>query len=193
MMPYSITLSSLTTFDWFLVVVILVSTLAAFRRGLIKVLFSLAGVTAGILLASWNYHHVAEYLHRVIASSATANILAFVLILIAVTTLFTLAARLVQRTVSAIGLGFLDRLLGAVFGLARGLLLGVAALMLAAAFAPSSPWFSNSQLAPAFLSGAHAVSYVIPAHLQQKIASGATFLLHQGPVIFKSHTPANSM
>jgi membrane protein required for colicin V production len=85
MMPYSITLSSLTTFDWFLVVVILVSTLAAFRRGLIKVLFSLAGVTAGILLASWNYHHVAEYLHRVIASSATANILAFVLILIAVT------------------------------------------------------------------------------------------------------------
>ncbi len=53
--------------------------------------------------------------------------------------LCTLAAGLVRRTVKAVGLGLVDRLLGAAFGFIRGGLLGVAILMAISAFLPNSP------------------------------------------------------
>ena len=182
------TLSALTGFDWFLLALVLLSTLGAFRRGIVKVAFSLAGLVAGILVASWNYTALAARLSAYVASHEVANIVAFVILLVVVMALFSLAARLVRKTISAVGFGFLDRLLGAMFGLVRGLLLGVAAMMLVAAFVPQAEWLKNSLLAPYFLSGAHAVSFVVPEHFRQQIGSGATFLLQQTPVLFRPHT-----
>ncbi len=175
----SILLASLTSFDWFLVVILAFSTIAAFLRGFIKVLFSLAGLVAGILLASWNYPAVAERLHRYITSFAAAEVVAFALILVTVTLVFSLAARLVRRAVSLVGLGFLDRLFGAVFGLVRGILFGVAVMMAIAAFTPDSPWLHDSRLASYFLAGAHAVSFVVPEHFERQITTGTTHLLQQ--------------
>jgi len=43
--------AAFTPFDWFLVLVLVVSTLAAFQRGIIRVLLSLGGGVAGLLLA----------------------------------------------------------------------------------------------------------------------------------------------
>ena len=119
-----ITLASLTAFDWMLAAIVLVSTIAALMRGIVKVLFSLAGLVAGIVLASWNYLALAERLHKYLSSFAAAEVVAFLAILVVVTVVFSLAARLVRRGVSMVGLGFVDRLLGGAFGLARGLLLG---------------------------------------------------------------------
>ncbi len=44
-------------FDWFLMAILAYSTIMAFVRGILLELFSLGGLIAGILLASWNYHH----------------------------------------------------------------------------------------------------------------------------------------
>ena len=49
-------------FDWFLITILAYSTIMAFLRGIILELFSLGGLIAGILLASWNYTHVAAFL-----------------------------------------------------------------------------------------------------------------------------------
>ncbi len=62
--------AAFTGFDWLLIVIVLVSVVAAFRRGIIKVLFSLAGLVAGIVLASWNYPRLALWLHRWITSDS---------------------------------------------------------------------------------------------------------------------------
>ena len=64
-----------------------------------------------------------------------------------------LAGKLIRRTAHTIGLGFFDRLLGALFGLARGCLLGVAILTAATAFLPHSTRIANSRLTPYFLAG----------------------------------------
>jgi len=168
-------------FDCFLIAMLAFSTIMAFVRGIILELFSLGGLIAGILAASWNYNHVAAFLERLITTPATAQIVAFLFIVIVVMVLSTLLGRALNRTAHAIGLGFFDRLLGAVFGFARGCLFGVAILMAVAAFRPHSAWVENSRLTPYFLAGAHAVSFVVPHDLQQQILNGAQQLKHNAP------------
>jgi membrane protein required for colicin V production len=168
-------------FDCFLIAVLAYSTIMAFVRGIILELFSLGGLIAGILLASWNYKQVAIILGHLITTPATAEILAFLLIIVGVMVLCTLLGRALNRTAHAIGLGFFDRLLGALFGFARGWLLGVAILMAIAAFLPHSARIANSRLSSYFLAGAHAVSFVVPHDLQQQILNGAQQLKHNAP------------
>ncbi len=166
---------------------------AGFRRGIIRVLFSLAGLVAGILLGSWNYVRLAASLRRFISSDAAAQIIAFLAILFVVMLVFTLAGTLTRRTVAAVGLGMLDRLLGAAFGLVRGGLLGVAFLMAISAFLPDVPWLRKSELTPYFLAGSHAVSFVIPGRLQQEMAEGATHLLQQSPQLLRPRTATENL
>jgi membrane protein required for colicin V production len=168
-------------FDCFLIAMLAYSTVVAFLRGLILELFSVGGLIAGILLASWNYKHIAIILGHVITTPATAEIVAFLLIIIGVMVLSTLLGKALNRTAHAIGLGFFDRLLGALFGFARGCLFGVAILMAIAAFLPDSEWIANSRLSSYFLAGAHAVSFVVPHDLQQQILNGAQQLKHNAP------------
>jgi membrane protein required for colicin V production len=168
-------------FDWFLIAILAYSTVIAFMRGIILELFTLGGLIAGILFASWNYYRIAMYLERVVASPATAQIVAFLLIVIGVMVLSTLLGKALNRTAHAVGLGFFDRLLGAVFGLARGCLFAIAILMSVAAFRPHSTWVENSRLSPYFLEGVHAVSFVVPHDLQQQIINGALQLKHNAP------------
>lgn len=174
-------------FDWFLIAVLAYSTILAFARGLLLELFSLGGLITGILLASWNYRSVAPLLSRVITTPSIANIVAFLVIAIGVMILCSIAGKILHRTADAIGLGFFNRLLGAVFGFARGCLIGVVLMMAAAAFLPQTTWISNSYLAPYFLAGAHAVSFVVPHDLQQLILDGATQLKHNAPDWIKPH------
>jgi membrane protein required for colicin V production len=168
-------------FDCFLIAMLAFSTIMAFVRGIILELFSLGGLIAGILLASWNYKHAATILGRLITTPAIAEIVAFLLIIIGIMVLSALLGKALNRTAHAVGLGFFDRLLGALFGFGRGCLFGVAILMAIAAFLPHSAWIANSRLSSYFLAGAHAVSFVVPHDLQQQILNGAQQLKHNAP------------
>jgi membrane protein required for colicin V production len=176
-----VTAASLTVFDWVLIALLLYSVVRAFLRGFILEIFSLVGLIAGILLASWNYNALATKLLRWISPLTTAQIVAFLLIAGGVMVVCGLSGKLLRSTASAVGLGFVDRALGAGFGLARGCLIGVALMMVLAAFGPRAGWIANSQLAPYFLAGAHGVSFVVPHDLQKQISDGARQLKHISP------------
>jgi membrane protein required for colicin V production len=181
-------LTALNLFDWLLVAIMVYSTVAAFVRGFFREIFSLLGLAAGILLASWNYPQVAERLVGWLAIPfATAEIAAFLFIAIVVMVLCGLAGRVLATTARTIGLGFLDRVLGAGFGFARGFLLGAAVMLAAAAFVPQSAWLKKSQLSLYFLEGAHAVCFVVPTQLQERVRLGALDLKHSYPNWIKPH------
>jgi len=177
--------TSLTSFDWFLITLIAISVLLALRRGLVTVLFSLTGLIAGILLASWNYLHVAALLQPYFGHIVLTQVLTFVAILLIIQLGFILIGAIVKKSVHAVGLGFIDRAFGAVFGLFRGALFAAVILMILAAFVPDSPWIRSSRLAPYFFAGTHAVSFVVPETFSQRIASGANRLLAPA-----QHSPA---
>ena len=176
-------------FDWFLVVILAYSTITAFLRGIILELFSIGGLIAGILFASWNYSPVATLLSNTLGhlSQSTWSILSFLLIAIGIMVLAGLLGKLLRNTAHTIGLGFFDRLLGAFFGFGRGCLIAVALFMSAAAFLPQSTWVANSSLAPYFLGGVHAVSFVVPKDLQQQLLNGIAQLKHNAPDWIKRH------
>jgi membrane protein required for colicin V production len=172
-------------FDWLLIAILAYSTIVAFVRGIILELFSLGGLIAGILIASWNFNRLAVYLERLIGTRSIAEIVSFLLLLVGVMVLSALLGKALNHTAHAIGLGFFDRIIGAVFGFVRGCLFGVAVLMAIAAFLPHSTWIKNSQLSSYFLAGAHAVSFVVPYDLQQRILDGAAQLKHNAPYWIK--------
>ncbi|MDW5266737.1 MULTISPECIES: CvpA family protein [Acidobacteriaceae] len=178
---------NLNYFDWILIAILTWSTIMAFVRGLLLELFGLGGLIAGILLAAWNYPAVASVLGHVITEKAVANVVAFLFIAVVVMILCALVGKALHHTANAIGLGFFDRLLGAVFGYLRGCLLCVAILMAVTAFLPPTTAVAKSSLTPYFLAGAHAVSFVVPHDLRQLILNGAEQLKHTAPDWIKRH------
>jgi membrane protein required for colicin V production len=176
----------MSAFDWLLIAILAYSTIKAFLHGIILELLSLGGLIAGILLASWNYLRLAASIQRVVTTPPAARVVAFFLILAGVLVLSALLGKVLTRTVHAVGLGLFDRLLGAVFGFARGCLLDILVLAGIATFLPHSTWVRHSQLSSYFLSGAHAGSFVVPHDLQQQILSGAAQLKHSAPDWIKS-------
>ena len=175
-------------FDYFLIAGLAFSTIRAFFRGLVVEMLSLVGLVAGVLLAAWNYPLIASPLSRFITNPGVAKVVAFLIIVVSVMIIATLAGRMIHTAAHAIGLGFFNRLGGAAFGLARGWLAEVAILMAIMAFLPTAEWLKNSRLAPYFLDGAHAVSFVVPHDLEQLILDGATQLKHNAPDWIKPHS-----
>jgi len=177
----------MNSFDWLLIALLAYSTITAFMRGLLRELFTLGGLITGILLASYYHSWLAHRLGGFIPVP-TANVVAFLAIATGTMVASAILGKMLQSTADAIGLGFFDRMGGAGFGLVRGGLLGVAILMAAAAFVPQSAWVRNSQLAPYFLGGAHAVSFVVPRDLRQQIQEGASEIKHKAPDWIKPHS-----
>lgn len=153
-------------------------------------LFSLAGLIAGVLVASWNYLRFGDTLHRWVTSVPTAQIIAFLSILLGVWFVFAAIAGMVRKAVKAVGLGFADRMLGAAFGAVRGAFLCIAAMMALAAFVPDSGWVRKSVLAPYFLGGAHAVSFVVPPHFAGRVSDGARHLMKKNAEVLKHSAAA---
>jgi membrane protein required for colicin V production len=167
--------------DWLLAILLTYSVVRAVTRGFFQESFALGGLILGFLLACWFYSSLSLSLNGLINSPQLAQLAAFLLILAATMIIATLLGKLLRSTASAVGLGFLDRLLGALFGLLRGALLGVSLLLAVTAFLPSAPWVQNSLLAPYFLRAAHAVSFVMPSDLRQRLFEGLTRLKHTTP------------
>ena len=115
---------------WLDIVIVVTIGICAFIglvKGLIKAALSLAGLIIGIVLAGHYYHPFSEHL-TFIPNDTLAKIAAFLIILIGVMVLATLLARLLTWAASAIMLGWLNRLCGAILGVVLGLLLCSAVL-----------------------------------------------------------------
>jgi len=97
------------------------------------------------------------------------------------------AGRLLQRLLRTVGLGFFDRVLGMVFGFARGCLIAIAVLMVITTAVPQWGAVTNSELTPYLFAVSHDVSFLVPEYLQELMASGAFDLNHNSPVWINRH------
>jgi len=164
--------------DWLLALLLAYSVLRAAWRGLFQEAFALGGIVLGFLFACWFYRDAAVKLAGLINTPQLAQLAGFLLVLAATMVTATLLGKVLRSTASAVGLGFADRLLGALFGLLRGGVLGVSLLLAATAFLPAAPWIQTSFLAPYFLRAAHAVSFVMPSDLKRRLLDGLETIKH---------------
>jgi membrane protein required for colicin V production len=135
----------LTTIDWLLLGVLVVSVLAGLWRGLVFEVLSLLGWIAAYVAAQWFTPAVAVHVPFGTPGSALNHAAAFALTFIVALVLWGIAARLIRMLVGASPLSLFDRVLGAGFGLLRGLvlLLAVATAVAMTPAARSQAWRSS--------------------------------------------------
>jgi membrane protein required for colicin V production len=162
--------------DWIIVVVLLLSTLQAASEGLFVGLFSLGGVIAGLVLGCWEYDRLAPWFTPYVKSAGVANLAGFLAIFFGTVLLAGAAGRVTRWAVRQVGLGFLDRLLGGVFGLLRGAAVVSISLLGLAAFLPENRPLADSSLTPYFLLMARTATWVAPAEVRAKVREGVITL-----------------
>jgi membrane protein required for colicin V production len=152
-----------TVFDLVVLVVLALSTLFAFARGVVRELIALIAWVAGFVAAIAFTPVVGSWLPDIGGYPAVRYIIAFALIIIAALLLGALVAWPLAKAIRAAGLGFVDRFLGSIFGLARGLLLAVGFVLIAGLTAlPRADWWQNSALAPPLVVAALALKPWLP-------------------------------
>src|SRR5215470_15341037 len=164
--------------DWSIIVVILVSTVAAASEGFFHQAFGIAGLIVGYMLAAWQYARVAAWFAPHVNSPWLANILGFLVIFAAVVMVAAISGRIVRWAMKEAGLSLIDRLLGALLGLVKGSLFVAIILMGMTAFAPSSSWLERSELAPYFLVVGRAAIWLAPSQLRAKFYEGLDLVRH---------------
>ena len=107
--------------DAVIIIYLGLSIILGFARGLIRTLLLIIGTIAGILLASHFYKQLGDIL-TFISNRDVANIVAFIVILVAVMGIAVLVALVLRSIIKAIMLGWIDKLAGAVLGLILGAL-----------------------------------------------------------------------
>jgi membrane protein required for colicin V production len=145
----------MTAFDLAVIVIVGLSTLFAFWQGFIRMMASLVAWVIGIVAAIRLSGVVGTLLPDLGESVAVRYVLAFLLILVIVLIVGALVGSLVSRLAHAVGLGFVDRMLGAITGVARGILVALLLVLVAGVTAlPRSDWWQNALWSPAFVAGA---------------------------------------
>ena len=160
----------MTWFDYGVLLVIATSVVLGGWRGFVREAFSLGGWVAGAVLSFLFAKPVAAHAFGFVPEPFLRAALAFVTIFLAVLVAAGLAGLLLGKLVHAAGMGPSDRALGAVFGIARGLVI-VLLVVLAAGLTsiPRETFWRESRLAPPLETAAVAAKAYLPAALADRI------------------------
>ena len=135
--------------DWILVAVLAASMLLGAWRGLVYEVLSVIGWIAAFLLAQWFAPDVAEKLPIQNSGETLRYAAAFVLVFIVSVFVAGLISALMKKIISVVGLRPVDRIMGAVFGLFRGLIFLLAfSVVVHMTALQESDWWLESQAAP---------------------------------------------
>lgn len=139
----------MTVFDWAIVGVVALSVLLAFVRGITRELVALVAWVVGLIAAITLSPTVGGWLPELGGEPAVRYLIAFAVILIAALMAGAFVAWPLRSFIRKAGLGFVDRFLGALFGIARGFAVVVAFTLVAGLTTlPRQDWWQNSALAP---------------------------------------------
>lgn len=160
----------MTLFDFGVLAVIAASLMLGAWRGLVSELLALAAWVAGFVCGSAFAPDVAPQFAATLKEPALQYIAAFAVIVLAVLVLVTLLRLALSRLLRVVGLGALDRFLGAWFGLARGVLVVLAAVLIGGLTAlPQQAWWREAWLAPPLETGVLAMRPWLPPSVAKRI------------------------
>jgi membrane protein required for colicin V production len=139
----------MTVFDGAVIGVVAMSMLIAFVRGVTRELIALLAWVLGFFAAVAFSPLVGAWLPEFGGSPVLRYLIAFVAILIGALFVGALIAWPLSSVIRKSGLGFVDRFLGAMFGIARGMVVVTAFVLVAGITSlPRMDWWQNSALAP---------------------------------------------
>lgn len=158
----------LTAFDLAAIAIVLISSIMAFARGLLREVFSIVAFIGAALAALYAHSMVAPFLSKFIGTPVLAEIAAAGLLFIVVFILITLLTSTLAKAAHRSGeIGALDRGAGLAFGAARGVLVLALFVLLmrhitGAPQAPMPQWLSGARTYPVLAQAADALDTFVP-------------------------------
>ncbi len=148
--------------DIAILAVIGVNVFLGLKMGIIKGVLSLAGLIVGVILAGRYYLPLSERL-TFIPQDGIAKVAAFAIILVGVIVIANVLAGVLKWAASAVMLGWVNHLGGAVFGFIMGALFCSALLAMWVKFLGFSDFIGQSAIAVILLDRFPAVLALLPA------------------------------
>jgi membrane protein required for colicin V production len=158
--------------DYLLIAILLFSAVMSARKGFSREVIGLAAAFFALVFGMWFYGIAGSFIAPYTSSARAANLIGFVLVVVAVLLAGGILGWIVNRFLRTIGLSFFDRLLGAAFGVLRGLLVTMALLTAFMAFGPyvesetTPSAVVHSRIAPYVLNASHLVVAMAPMELK---------------------------
>ena len=142
-------MDAITSTDWILLAILLASLVMGAWRGLVYEVMSVIGWLAAFVLAQWFAADVAARLPMQSAGDSLRYAAGFVLVFIASVFVAGLISALLRKVITVIGLRPVDRLLGAGFGVFRGVILLLAlTVLLQLTSMTQNDWWQQSKGGP---------------------------------------------
>jgi membrane protein required for colicin V production len=152
-------------FDFAVIGLLALSALLAMLRGFVKELLSLAGWIIAALVTFMALPYVREPVRNIVKSQTIADIGSGIVIFLVVLVICGIVTHALTRRLPTGTFGFVDGILGLVFGLARGaLLVSLAYLLLNFAFKSDNlpPWVLEAKTKPYLDQGADILKRMNP-------------------------------
>lgn len=168
-------MADLTWFDYLVLAVIALSSLLGMWRGVVSEVLALLAWIAAFFAAKLLGGMAAELIGNALHDPAMRQIVGYVAVFVATLLLFAVARLLLSTLLRAIGLGVVDRLLGTLFGVGRGVLLVLVGVLLAGLTdLPRQSGWREASLAPPLETAVAALKPYLPQALAQRIHYRAT-------------------
>ncbi len=157
-----------TLLDYTFAVIIVVSTIFATMKGLLREIVSIVALVGGFVLAAFYYQIPGGWFAGFMRSEPLAHLLGFLVIFLGCILIGALAAFLINKFIKMASLAWADRLLGAVFGFLRGWLVCSIIVIGLVAFPVREDLLARSVLSPYVLAGARGAVLLVPKELKAK-------------------------
>jgi membrane protein required for colicin V production len=151
--------------DLIVIAVLLVSALLAFSRGFVRELLSVAGWVGAIFATLYGFSYAKPYARQWISIDILADTATGVAIFIVTLIAITLISNVLTNQVRDSALGAVDRSLGFLFGLFRGVIIVCLAYLLAVGILPKEEqpeWLRSALTVPLAEEGANILRELIP-------------------------------
>jgi membrane protein required for colicin V production len=156
--------------DWCVLAFLAASVLLGLLRGGVREVLGLGGWIGGLVFAFLGAPLIAPLLENVIASSNLRWTAAFIIIFIAVRVLAWGLGKLLAEIIAAAKLGAFDKLIGAIFGVFRAVVMTLfVAFLCMMTRMPSTPLWQSSTSAPIIQNLVIAFTPFLPADAQRWI------------------------
>ena len=157
--------------DVVILALIALSAILSLFRGFVKEALALASWLVALWIAMVFYEDFAAWLSQWISTPTTQKVTAFSLLFICVLLLGAVINFLASKLVSKTGLTGTDKILGVIFGTARGAAIVVILVLLAGLTTmPQDPWWQNSQLIDYFEEFALWMRDYLPSDIAENIS-----------------------
>lgn len=157
--------------DVVIIALIVLSAVLSLFRGFVKEALALASWLVALWVSMIFYEQLAVELSQWIDEPSIQKIAAFSMLFISVLLLGALVNYVVSKLVTKTGLAGTDRMLGVVFGLARGgIIVTLMVLFAGLTPVPQDPWWQESQLIDYFQDLALWMREFLPEDISENIS-----------------------